>query len=57
MMRKGDLICVLFGSKVPFMMRKVDDDFILLGECFFLGLIDGEAIDRLEVEHQTFQIR
>jgi hypothetical protein len=59
MMRKGNCICVLFGSKIPFMMRKVDDHFILLGECFVLGLMDGEAIDSLEerlVESQEFQV-
>jgi hypothetical protein len=59
-MRKDDLICVLFGSNVPFVLRRVGDYFVLVGECFVLGLMDGEAIDRLERGQgnvQTFEIR
>jgi hypothetical protein len=59
-MLKDDLICVLFGSNVPFVLRRVDDYFVLVGECFVLGLMDGEAIDRLERgpgNVQTFEIR
>jgi hypothetical protein len=59
-MLKDDFICVLFGSQVPFVMRKVDDYFVLVGECSVLGLMDGEAIDRLDGGRgnvQTFEIR
>jgi hypothetical protein len=44
-MRENVIIGVIFGSRVPFVMRKVDDHFILIGECFVLGLVDGEAMD------------
>ena len=59
-MQNGDFICVLFGSKVPFVMRRVDDYFVLVGECFILGLMDGEAVGWLEeglVGVQRFEIR
>ena len=56
----NDIICVLFGSRVPFVMPKVDNHFILIMECFVLGLMDGEAMDWLEkgqAKVQTFEIR
>jgi len=46
--QKGDLICVLFGSNVPFILRKIEDHYVLVGACFVLGLVDGEAMQSLE---------
>ena len=59
-LQPDDQICVLFGSQVPLVLRKVDDHHVLVGECFVLGLMDGEAITRLEEgkeEQTTFDIR
>jgi hypothetical protein len=56
---EGDLLCVLFGSGVPLILRKVDGHYILLGQCFALGLMDGEAIELLDQgkrELQTFDV-
>jgi hypothetical protein len=44
----GDTICVLLGCDVPLILRKVDKHYVLRGECFMLGLMDGEAIDALD---------
>jgi hypothetical protein len=30
---EGDLICVFFGGKVPFIVRPVETKYFLIGEC------------------------
>ena len=42
--RKDDEICVLFGSDVPFVLRRIGQHHAVVGQCFVLGLMDGEAI-------------
>ncbi|KAE9373755.1 hypothetical protein N431DRAFT_315758, partial [Stipitochalara longipes BDJ] len=44
----GDLICVLFGGSAPFILRKQGNNYILIGECFCHGLMDGEIIQDLD---------
>ena len=40
----GDVVCVLPGSKVPFVLRKRPSDaYELIGECYTLGHMCGEA--------------
>jgi hypothetical protein len=41
---EGDLICVVLGCEVPLLLRKNGDHYLLVGECFVWGLVDGEAI-------------
>ena len=56
----GDVVCVLLGSQVPFVLRAVNDDFMLLGECYCHGIMGGEALqgfDQGEVELRDFVIR
>jgi hypothetical protein len=50
----GDTIYIFLGAKVPFVVRRKEDDtFRLIGECYAFGLMHGEAMegfseDRLE---------
>jgi hypothetical protein len=53
--RKGDLICVLFGSRVPHVLRKDNGQYILIGEAYFQGYMDGEAMAQLETGKLTAQ--
>jgi hypothetical protein len=47
----GDRICILFGSAVPFILRKSKDDFFMLvGECYIHGIMDGEIIKERDIE-------
>lgn len=48
-MQKEDLVCVLYGCAMPVILRKVDDHhYIHIGSCWVLGLMNGEAIKRVE---------
>ncbi len=40
----GDVVCVLLGLSVPMVLRKVDQRYLVIGDCFSLGLMDGEAV-------------
>ncbi|KAK0625158.1 heterokaryon incompatibility protein-domain-containing protein [Bombardia bombarda] len=46
----GDIVAVLFGGVVPFILRPVNDgpegeSWKLIGECFVPGLMQGEAVE------------
>jgi hypothetical protein len=57
---EDDLICVLPGGKVPFIVRPVEksvrdkegEDLVgtLVGDCYVHGLMDGEAFNALDEE-------
>ncbi|PMD39548.1 hypothetical protein L207DRAFT_460231 [Hyaloscypha variabilis F] len=56
----GDLVCVIFGGKTPFILRKVSDHYKLIGESYIHGLMDGEVIKLWEagvLSEQWFEIR
>ncbi|KKP06722.1 hypothetical protein THAR02_01211 [Trichoderma harzianum] len=46
-MEKGDVVCVLFGGKLPFCLRPVGERYLLVGECYAHGLMEGEALDMM----------
>ncbi|KAK4079051.1 hypothetical protein Trihar35433_156 [Trichoderma harzianum] len=58
-MEKGDVICVLFGGKLPFCLRPVGKRYLLVGECYTHGLMEGEALDMMkrgECSEKEFEI-
>ncbi|CAG8971448.1 hypothetical protein HYALB_00002031 [Hymenoscyphus albidus] len=60
--KKRDIICVLFGSSVPVVMRPHDDYWEMVGECFCYGQMEGEAVSGKEWVHpyedaECFEIR
>jgi hypothetical protein len=46
-MKEGDLVYVLAGGQVPFILRRTNtllpDQFSLVGESYLHGIMDGEA--------------
>ena len=47
--RPGDAVAVLFGSKVPFVLRpRESGTFELIGETHVQGLMDGQAVEMLQ---------
>lgn len=47
--KPGDVVCVLFGGRVPFSLRKVEDHYNLVGETYVHGFMDGRAVDLTNV--------
>jgi hypothetical protein len=47
--QEGDLVCILYGSKTPQILRQVntddDDHYILVGACNVDGLMYGEGLE------------
>jgi hypothetical protein len=56
----GDFVCVLLGSRVPFILRAVDDHHVLVGECYCHGIMGGElmhGVDTGKVVLRGFVLR
>lgn len=56
----GDVVVVLYGSQVPFILRPRDDHYLLVGTCYVHGMMDGEAIamcEAGELLEQDFELR
>jgi hypothetical protein len=47
-MKVGDAVCVIWGCDTPVVLRRIDDHYELVGNCFVLGLMDGEARGQFE---------
>ena len=55
----GDVVAILFGSRVPFILRKHNSGYRLVSNCYVQGLMDGEAMAMLkngELESEIFEI-
>jgi hypothetical protein len=55
----GDLVCVLLGCRFPVILRPRQGNFLLVGEAYVEGFMNGEAIaaqDDKKVHLRTFQI-
>lgn len=68
--RRGDLVCILFGCSVPILLRQrkdantLEEYFQIIGECYIHGIMDGQAIemarrqsDNNTIPKQLFEIR
>ena len=59
-LRQHDLVCVLFGGRTPFVLKKEEDSYRFLGEAYVHGLMNGEAIKKLEegeLSAKSFRLR
>jgi hypothetical protein len=43
-MQAGDLVVVLRGGSLPFILREFDGDYQLIGPAYVHGIMDGEAV-------------
>jgi hypothetical protein len=43
--REGDVICILFGGEVPYVLRPIRDGYYsVIGECYVDNIMDGESL-------------
>lgn len=54
-MEPGDVVVVLYGGKVPFVLRPEGNWWKLLGECYIHGVMAGEALG-MGAEEEIFTI-
>ncbi len=58
-LRSGDMVCVLYGGAVPFVLRPKKELYQLIGEAYVHGIMEGEAISQWKnggLEQMTFVI-
>lgn len=48
--QEGDEIAIIFGSKSPFIVRRIPEHnyFLLIGDCYVHGIMEGEAMKDLD---------
>lgn len=56
-MEEGDLVCLLLGGKTPFVLRPENGHYLLVGQCYVHGIMDGSAIaDVKETDMQELEL-
>ncbi|KAK4495933.1 hypothetical protein PRZ48_013201 [Zasmidium cellare] len=53
--QEGDEVCILFGARQPFVMRKVGEHHRLLGTVYVAGVMKGEYVQQLEDEGRLME--
>ncbi|CAK4033596.1 Hypothetical predicted protein [Lecanosticta acicola] len=59
----GDVVAVLFGARVPFLLRPVEEGYIVISSCYCYTIMRGQytkqlkAAGRLKAETKTFVLR
>jgi hypothetical protein len=51
--RPGDIVAILMGGQLPFILRKSGGYHALIGEAYVDGFVDGEAMERPEAREMT----
>jgi hypothetical protein len=41
----GDIVCILLGCSVPLILRPRNHGYVILGQCFVLGVMNGELFN------------
>ncbi|KAI8939245.1 hypothetical protein NX059_005071 [Plenodomus lindquistii] len=45
-MKEGDILVILFGGRVPYLLRASNDAYRFLGECYVPGMMNGEEVQK-----------
>lgn len=56
-MEAGDVVVVLYGGRTPFLIRRREGGtWMLVGECYVHGMMNGEVFELEGVEDEEFVI-
>ena len=50
--RVGDIVCIFSGGSVPFVLLEQEENYMLVGESYVHGLMDGQVLRRKGFESQ-----
>ena len=50
--KEGDLVVILFGAVQPFVLRRVGQQYELVGEAYVYGIMDGEFMEKNPLEEE-----
>jgi hypothetical protein len=56
---KDDIVCVLLGGNMPFILRPKGSYYTFIGECYVHGIMDGEVLDAAQtglIQPQKFSL-
>jgi hypothetical protein len=54
---KGDIICILLRSSRPIILRPSGERYLIVGDCYVQGIMEGEAmawLDTRKCQMETF---
>jgi hypothetical protein len=51
---EGDIVCILHGSKVPIVLRRLGRVYRVIGQCYWHDWMDGEKVHWAEDEADSF---
>lgn len=52
-----DMIAIFLGAQTPFVLRRQEGEWALLGECYIHGMMHGEAFDKPNIKYEDFRLR
>ncbi|KAK5136795.1 hypothetical protein LTR08_002091 [Meristemomyces frigidus] len=55
--REGDVVFVIRGADVPYVLRSYGDAYELIGEAYVQGIMDGEALGMSDLMSQDLMVR
>jgi hypothetical protein len=56
--KEGDIICVLYGSEVPYILRRIEGGgYMVVGECYINGIMHGEALSDVRFRTEEFRLQ
>jgi hypothetical protein len=48
----GDVVALFYGATVPFLIRKAEQNYSLVGDAYVQGIVNGEAVAMMSSEAQ-----